>query len=185
MSSLEMMAMASGWFSFRPRAAELGLDAWAALEAIAGLDLLTLGPTGEVEQVYPFSGSPTAHAVWIGNNSQPVYAMCALDALGIPFMLDQAATIQSRDPISGEEIQIAVDTNGSVTCRPESAVVLLGAAQESGSIATTCCPIINFFASDQNSRRYLGEHSEVRGTVLTIPDSVLAGRIVFEGVLRD
>jgi Alkylmercury lyase len=43
---------------------------------------------------YPFSGVPTAHQVLIDGHNR-LYAMCAIDALGVPFMLGQGARIRS------------------------------------------------------------------------------------------
>jgi hypothetical protein len=43
---------------------------------------------------YPCSGVPTAHQVLIDGHTR-LYAMCAIDALGIPFMLGQGARIRS------------------------------------------------------------------------------------------
>jgi alkylmercury lyase len=42
---------------------------------------------------YPFSGMATAHQMCIDGHTL-LYAMCAIDVLGIPFMLDQGASIQ-------------------------------------------------------------------------------------------
>ena len=43
---------------------------------------------------YPFSGLPTAHQV-VMEGHQTLSAMCAIDALGIPFMLNTGACIRS------------------------------------------------------------------------------------------
>ena len=56
-----------------------------------------------------------------------VEAYCAIDALGIPAMLDRDVVISSRDPDTGEPIRITV-TNGEASWRPDETVVLLGAA---------------------------------------------------------
>ena len=60
------------------------LDPQAALAALAAADLVHADPaTGRVRVAYPFSGPPTPHRVELAEGP-PVYAMCALDALGIP-----------------------------------------------------------------------------------------------------
>jgi alkylmercury lyase-like protein len=43
---------------------------------------------------YPFSGVSTAHQV-LTDAGTPLYTMCAIDALGIPFMLGQGASVRS------------------------------------------------------------------------------------------
>lgn len=83
---------------------------WAALEdvdvedAMGGLaarDLVHRDPgTGGVADAYPFSGPPTRHRVRLSAGVE-VFAICAIDALGIAFMLDEATTVRSADPETG------------------------------------------------------------------------------------
>lgn len=74
-------------------ARDLGLDSASALTRLHQLDLIRLDQTGStIAAAYPFSGQPTAHRIAIAG-AQPVYAMCAVDALGIPFMLDRDTRI--------------------------------------------------------------------------------------------
>src|SRR5215472_13503582 len=61
--------------------------------------------TGGIRAAYPFSGLPTPHRVLLAPDAQEVaeqqvFAMCALDALGIPLMLHRAATILSEDALT-------------------------------------------------------------------------------------
>jgi hypothetical protein len=53
------------------------------------------------------SASPTAHTVQIANRAK-VYAKCAIDALGIPAMLDTDVVIESLDPSTSEPITVTV-----------------------------------------------------------------------------
>ncbi|MGH7342237.1 MAG: organomercurial lyase [Candidatus Rokuibacteriota bacterium] len=69
-------------------ASELDLEVEPTLELLARADLVHQDPaTGAIVVAYPFSGRPTAHRVHIGNDE--VYAMCAIDALGIAPMLGE------------------------------------------------------------------------------------------------
>jgi hypothetical protein len=54
----------------------------------------------------PFSALPTPYRVTAGSASW--WANCAWDALGIPAMLHQNATIHSRCPISGQPLTLSV-----------------------------------------------------------------------------
>src|SRR2546421_3905818 len=67
----------------RQAAAETGLDA-SALDALAAADAVHV-VNGVVTVAYPFSGTPTPHRVWL-DGLPTVYAMCAIDALGLPAM---------------------------------------------------------------------------------------------------
>ena len=82
-------------------AAELGLDPRAALAALAAADLVHTDPaTGSITVAYPFSGRPTPFRVELAGGPA-VFAMCAVDALGIPQMLRRDGRISSVDPTSG------------------------------------------------------------------------------------
>jgi hypothetical protein len=83
------------------QATELGLDPEAALAALGAADLVHTDPaTGSISIAYPFSGRPTPHRVELAGGPA-VFAMCAVDALGIPQMLRRDGRISSVDPASG------------------------------------------------------------------------------------
>jgi hypothetical protein len=46
-----------------------------------------------------------------------------------------------------------------------------------------CCPVLNFFASPANAERWLVEHPEERGDVISMEEAAAAGRAVFGEVL--
>jgi hypothetical protein len=86
----------------RAMAVELGLDQRQALGVLAAADLVHIDPaSGTISVAYPFSGRPTPHRVQFDDGIQ-VWAMCALDALGIPQMTRRDAQISSTDPASGQ-----------------------------------------------------------------------------------
>ena len=60
-------------------------------QCLSAADYLALDTSGEVSCLYPFSATPTPHAVVI--DRQPRYAMCAIDALGTATMLNKALDI--------------------------------------------------------------------------------------------
>jgi hypothetical protein len=109
--------------------------------------------------------------------------MCAIDALGIPFMLGEATEVVSRDPLTGEEIRIWVEPGGAVRWEPEGAAVFAGSDRCEGPASAVCCSFVNFFASRESAERYLRETPAVQGEVLSIPEAVEAGRTVFGGLL--
>lgn len=169
-----------------PAAAEqLGLEADGALETLAREDLVHRGASGEIAVAYPFSGRPTAHRVRFPSGHE-VDVMCAIDALGIAPMFGQPIEIDSRDPVSGEEIRAQVAPGGAAEWSPESAVVVAGAIRtEDGDACCGCCPVLNFFASPATAERWLADHPEVRGAVISMDEAAAAGRAVFGDVLTD
>jgi hypothetical protein len=168
----------------RETASRLGLDPGDAFDKLAREDLVHRdASTGEIAVAYPFSGRHTAHRVRIGRRNE-VDAMCAIDALGISFMLGEATEVVSRDPLTGEEVRISIDPGRAVRWQPEDAAVFAGGDRCEGPASAVCCAFVNFFASRENAQRYLRETAAVEGEVLSIPEAVEAGRIVFGGLLR-
>jgi hypothetical protein len=88
----------------------------ATLALLAANGLVQRDPaTGALHVAYPFSATPTAHHVTLApagcdGASDPdcrtIFAMCALDALGIPLMLRRDALIASQDALTGETITV-------------------------------------------------------------------------------
>ena len=60
------------------------------LRALHDMDAIGLTSYGEIAVAYPFSAVPTRHRVRIGERID-MYAMCAIDALGIAPMVGQDA----------------------------------------------------------------------------------------------
>jgi hypothetical protein len=168
----------------RAEARRLGLDDRRALERLAREDLVHLGGDGEIAVAYPFSGRPTAHRVRFPSGHE-VYAMCAIDALGTAPMFEQPVAIASRDPVSGEEIGARVAPNLEAAWQPPSTVVVAGALRGNGDSCAACCPVLNFFASSDNAERWLAQHPEISGEVVSMREAILAGRAVFGEVLRE
>jgi hypothetical protein len=167
----------------RETASRLGLEPDDALERLAREDLVHRDArTGEIVVAYPFSGRPTPHRVRIGRRRE-VDAMCAVDALGISFMLGEATEVVSRDPLTEEEVRIWLDPGRALRWEPEGAAVFAGGDCRGGTASAVCCAFVNFFASRESAQRYLRETPAARGEVLSIPEAVEAGRIVFGGLL--
>lgn len=172
-----------GGDELRREAVRLGVEPGTALDRLAEADLAHYDRSSHsIAIAYPFSGRPTEHQVHLCER-RDVYAMCAVDALGIPYMLDQPAEVLSRDSLDGSEIRVRIDPAGETTWEPESAVVVAGATGMSGPSAETCCQFMDFFSSEDNARRYLREHPELRGDVLGMRRAIDAGRTIFGGLL--
>jgi Alkylmercury lyase len=161
----------------------LGIDAKEGLETLAREDLVHRGPDAEVAVAYPFSGRPTAHRVRFAGGRE-VDAMCAIDALGIAPMFGEQIEVASRDPVSGDEIRARVAPGGAVEWRPRSAVVVAGVLDRQSDSCRGCCPVLNFFVSPSSAERWLAEHPQVRGNVISMEEAAAAGQAVFGEVLR-
>ncbi len=166
----------------RFEAERLGLDPEAVFARLSREDLVHLGADGEITVAYPFSGHTTAHRVRFASGHE-TYAMCALDALGIAPMLEQTIAIESRDPLSSEEIHVRLPPEGDGVWQPHSAVVVAGVLERQADSCRGCCPVVNFFATSNNAEHWLEAHPDVRGQTISLPEAIAAGRAVFADAL--
>ncbi|MEV4178413.1 organomercurial lyase, partial [Nonomuraea sp. NPDC049709] len=114
-------------------AAPYGVSAEQVLAELHAADFLRLDDRGEgdgngagqIRAAYPFSASPTRHRVQI-NGGPAVFAMCAIDALGIAAMLGRDVRITSADPLDERPVTVEVTAAGQARWAPASAVVFAG-----------------------------------------------------------
>ncbi|MQA04523.1 MAG: hypothetical protein GEV07_18010 [Streptosporangiales bacterium] len=146
-------------------AADRGCDPAMVLTELAERDVVAVDARGELRAAYPFSPTPTAIQVtWDGGPT--VYAMCAVDALGMSAMLDRPVTITATEPDTGNAVTVHVDGDRA-DWTPASAVVFAGATDDS------CCPsvdrtcgAINFFTTSEAAGDWASRHPDVSGAVL-------------------
>lgn len=159
-------------------------DAAQALAELAEGDFLYLDDAGRITAAYPFSALPTAHRVQITGGAS-VYAMCAIDALGIAPMVDSKAVIQSADPSTGQPITVIVDGTSS-EWHPRTAVVFNGriGSEPAGPSAATCCRYMNFFATRASATAWAHAHPQITGGILSQDHAIEVGNQIFGQLLR-
>jgi hypothetical protein len=166
-------------------ASAFDLEVEVALATLAREDLVHHVPqTGAITVAYPFSGTPRGHRVLI-DNSRTVEAMCALDALGIAAMLNLPIEVTSRDPRTDDEVWARVHPGEGAWWEPRSAVVLLGKGRNEGPSFRACCDVLTFFVSADSAAAYLGEHPELTGESIPIPEAIEAGKAIFGDILDE
>src|SRR5215470_15822395 len=149
----------------RQAAADAGLDA-SAVDDLAAADAVHL-VNGVVAVAYPFSGTPTPHLVEL-DGLPAVYAMCAIDALGLPAMTGREGLITSADPHDGTVITVTA-RGGIWSFKPAAAVVVAGRATDRGTECTSfeaMCPNTVFHASAENALAYLARHGRLDAEIL-------------------
>ena len=134
-------------------AGEAGLSAQGVAEHLAALrrrDLLVQDASGEVSAAYPFSARETPHRVTLGGAARPVFALCAIDALGAGAMLDRESRVDSACAECGAPVRIRTAARGRTLAEvaPEGAVVWCGIRYAGGCAATSGCALKLFFCSD-------------------------------------
>jgi hypothetical protein len=101
------------------------------------------------------------------------HAMCAIDALGIPYMLDQPGEIQSQEPDGTEMVRVAFDPERGPTWTPAGAVTV-AAFGEGCCLAQRACPHINLsLRTTQRRDTSTVTHSQgayYRSPTLSLPD---------------
>ncbi|HZE65549.1 MAG TPA: organomercurial lyase [Sporichthyaceae bacterium] len=152
------------------------------LRALAFEDFLTLDQVGHLRAVYPFSIPPTRHLVRMEDGPQ-VWAMCAIDALGIPGMIDRAVTIDTTDPITAQPITVCIPRDGvrAVSAGP---VVFVGRRGRDGPAEQTCCEVINFFSSRHSAARWAALNVDAGGEILELDVAAELGQVIFGGLLK-
>lgn len=154
------------------------------LAALHDLDAVRLAPDGQVVVAYPFSARPTRHRVRIGRHPDAVevYAMCAVDALGISAMLGADTRIDSVDVTTGRAVSVTTAA-GRTSWDPPGAVVFVGADAASGPSANRCCDYINFFTDRANASAWTLSHPHIPGQILSRGEAERLGARVFGQLL--
>jgi hypothetical protein len=156
------------------------------LAALHELDAIRLGADGRIEVAYPFSAHPTRHRVHIATGTPAgtdVYAMCAIDALGIAPMLDADTHIDSTDQTTGQPVRITT-TARQTRWQPADAVVFLGATAGGGPSADNCCDYLNFFTDAAAAKAWTTAHPHVPGQVLNQQQAQTLATELFAALLR-
>jgi hypothetical protein len=185
-----------------PAAADLAATAAryaTAAEAVLAIlhteDFLQLAADGQIRAAYPFSATPTPHLVDLAGRPR-VYAMCAIDALGIAAMTHTPVTITSTDPYTGGPVTVTVSPDGeTASWQPPAAVVFAGrhtsadcCAAPAGSTAIpgaaeVSCGYVNFFTSSASAVAWADAQPEVAGEVLGQAAALRLGTAIFGPLL--
>ncbi|MEU4710849.1 organomercurial lyase [Nocardia salmonicida] len=140
-------------------------------------DVIRLDSSGAIAAAYPFSAVPTAHRVHIDGGAT-VYAMCAIDALGMSAMLGADTTIETTAPDTGQPISVAV-RDQQLTATPTTAVVFVGGQAAQGPSAATCCSYLNFFPDRESGQSWAATHPDISGTAVDLTEAHDLGNAIF------
>jgi Alkylmercury lyase len=153
------------------------------LRELADADFLCVDHAGRITAAYPFSALPTRHRVQIAGNAT-VFAMCAIDALGISAMVGLPVVIESADRSTGEPITVNVDGIDS-TWDPATAVVYVGRTGDGcdGPSASVCCGYMNFFTCRAAAAAWAASHPKITGGILSQGRALQVGISIFGQLL--
>lgn len=169
-----------------PSASEIGQKLQMSSERVNGVlrsldeaDVLYL-EDDQIIAAYPFSNKPTKHRVIFSKSKTEAYAMCAIDALGIPFMFQENATILSRCGYCEKDLEIQVNEGRANS--NEDAVVFFG-FERSRHAATSSCPILQFFCCKPHLANWRIANSTKTGAILSLNEALILGGEIFGGTL--
>jgi hypothetical protein len=148
----------------REVAAGLELDVEEAFAELARADLVHLDPAGKIVVAYPFCGHDTGISVSLAGGPQR-WAMCAIDALGIPQMTGMDAVITAVDPHRQERVRVEM-RGVQWSWQPPETVVLVAGGLHGESTAERSCPLITFHVNERSGLAYLAEHPGATGRVI-------------------
>ena len=136
-----------------------------------------------VTHAYPFSNEPTPYQVMLSTGTE-IYAMCAVDALGIPFMLNQDARISSHCKHCNQAVGVHVKDGTLEEHAPDSLLVGYMPLSCCSTPATEQCPHINFFCSQEHLDAWMNQHPEEELKPLAMPDALERGRQIFGNMMN-
>lgn len=160
-----------------------GVEFDEALRQLREVDLIHLGTGGGIAVAYPFCGHPTGFLVQLDDGPR-LYAMCAIDALGIPLMTGRDTVITAADPGTGSPIRVHY-SSAQWRWSPAGAAVLLAHTDQGGSAATCQCPVITFHTSQTAAAQHLSARRELAGDVLDQATAVQVARLTFGDLLDE
>ena len=153
------------------------------LRRLTALDLLLGNATGEtVLAAYPFSATPTPHRVRL--IGREVFALCAVDALGIPAMLQEGAGISSQCGHCESAVEIQARPEQVTRYLPPEAVVWFPSSEgDCCPVAQSRCPNISFFCTSDHLEAWRKANGQPAGVVLSLLEAFEAGRAIFGSLL--
>ncbi len=143
------------------------------IEKLQKADILSRR-ANQIISAYPFSAAATLHKV-IFKDGREVYALCATDAIGIHFMLNEDITVISQCPECGNEMRIVIRHHQIDFHEPEGIIEFVSNVERCGCTAENICPFINFFCSQEHLEGWRNKNLEYRnGETYSLTDVLVA-----------
>ncbi|MGH3386134.1 MAG: organomercurial lyase [Nocardioidaceae bacterium] len=160
-----------------------GADPAAVLAELSDRDVVAYDDGGEIRAAYPFSPAPTRIRLsWAG--SPPIFAMCAVDALGMSAMLDRPLTIVAEEPDSGRPVTVTVDRRRAEWDPVTSVVFACATSYPCGPSVDCTCSRINFFSTAAAAADWAARHPDVTGETLEQELALARGVAEFGALMR-
>ncbi len=136
-----------------------------------------LDDSGRLLGVAGLTVSQTPHQLTVGSKTR--WTWCALDAVGILAALEATGTIQSTDPGTGQEINIAF-TDGQPD--NDAALFILGGFDGGSNARKDWCPLVNFFSTTHDAQTWVTEN-KLEGDIVSVSDITNDAAAMWEPVI--
>lgn len=108
-------------------------------------------------------------------DGKTTFAWCALDTLFIPQLMGKRVAVQASDPVTGEQVSLAVDGNGVRELTPPGAMVSMVVPDGpfGYDVIESFCHKVLFFTSAESGSRWVAKHEGT--TLLTVEEAFEVG----------
>ena len=122
--------------------------------------------TQEIVSIYPVSLKPTEHRIFLEDGTK-LFAMCAVDALGMPIMFKKNVRVTSRCLECKSEMTFEIK-NEQTTFMSHPDATICSPKRQVYPAAETCCPLVNFFCSKKHAEEWIAKNFELVDKTNTI-----------------
>jgi len=122
--------------------------------------------TQEIVSIYPLSLKPTEHQILLENGKR-LFAICAVDALGMPIMFDRDIKIVSQCEKCKQKITIEIK-NGKIEWVSHPNIMIWSPDHQIAPAAEVCCPSVNFFCCKEHLEEWTKENPDLNGKISEI-----------------
>ncbi|MGH3452328.1 MAG: organomercurial lyase [Haloechinothrix sp.] len=96
-------------------------------------------------------------------DDRTLWTWCAADTLFLPELLEVTASVESKDPQSGEPVSLTVSPTAVERAEPDGVWVSMNSPEvwettSAARIIVTACHYIHFFTSPESGRRWIEDH---------------------------
>lgn len=155
------------------------------LERLRQRDLVVMDTAESIAGAYPLTDRETEHKVRLAAHT--VYAMCAVDALGVGAMFGEDIDIVSVCRHCHAPIKISLQNARTklASVAPQEAVVWAGTRTDEGCAADALCTVITFFSCKDHLDTWHRENRpDIEGYRLSVEEGLQVGRGLFGPTLR-
>jgi len=121
--------------------------------------LLRKRGTQEIVSIYPLSLKTTEHQIILEDGTK-LFAMCAVDALGMPIMFNKNVKIVSQCEQCKQRITIEIK-NGEIASLSHPSLMICSPKSQVYPAAETTCPLVNFFCSKKCADEWITKNPRI------------------------